>query len=766
MRTVSKTGRYWAAGLALLWALLLGPPLGVLSGPAGVEPGPEAPTAAPVQVLATPSGPVLQPPDLPEASPSPSPAVQPEASDHERASGEVPSQPTATSTVATGLGEVPAPAESRRAAGADLSAGVEPLVPAEAPTWLPGAGSLPPPFGGPFNPFLGPPLFPPPLLPPALVVVPLPAAVAPGGPAITGSSVVSLMANVPALTGLVGVPCAVAIGATCTVAPLAGLFTVTGSMRYTITATGPAGTLAGGVPAVFVPTTAGVERFACTAVTAQLQTTCSGTTVGNALQGGVVTVRFPLVGGGTRDRSGIISGPGPQATATRTPTRTPTPVSTPVAVVPCRDVRTLRELAGRLQTITNPRTGQTVEYLVMGDGARSNELLVFFNGTSQILPDWPIQMITNNATSPLITTTAAYTPDQESTNSLCRDYRLVFFDYPGVGLSPGTTGVTHDQIASDVDAMLVDVGQKYRIATNNVSVVGWSLGTEAALKYAFLSPASNPSRTIRNVVLIATKPGGGQSDQTNGNGADCVQETFNVLENPSLSAVLRARLEATNYQLLYPYQGQQPYNGPTSGCTIDIDTTTDRVSLSVTPGDCGIGMQCAKIAAEFAANRLTAPWSRTGGVPQGVYVNQRQLTQDWNYSYCATAGVDFRSSGCTSLPSQPPKLSATNGGVCKTSTPAGFPNLPTTAECVPLQIQGRLTVINGPQDLYIQHTYGAALVAGYQRQYGTQKAALVTYPGADGAGHGVLLQHPRFVQDAIFAALQAAVAPSPSSARP
>ncbi|HZS01466.1 MAG TPA: hypothetical protein VFE37_22310 [Chloroflexota bacterium] len=445
--------------------------------------------------------------------------------------------------------------------------------------------------------------------------------------------------------------------------------------------------------------------------------------------------------------------PTPATTPVRTATTTPTaaPAS---AAVPCRDVRTIRELAGKLRTVTNARTGQTVEYLVVGDGARSNELLVFFNGTSQIIPDWPTQMITNSVASPLITTTASYSPAEDSAHSLCHDYRLVFFDYPGVGLSPATTGVTSDQIASDVDAMLADVGQKYQLPTNNVSVIGWSLGTLEALKYAFLSPVSNPSRTIHNVALIASKPGGGQSDQTNGNGAQCIDYTFTVLENPSISAALRLKLEANNFQLLFPFQGQQPNNGPSSGCTVDINTATDTVTLSVTPAPCGVGTVCGTTAAEFAANRLTFPWSRTGGISQQVLVNQRQLANDWSYSYCPAAGPNFTSLGCSSLPSEPPQLSATNGGVCQTSSPTGLPNHPTSSQCVPLQIQGSVTVVNGPEDLYIQHTYGAALVAGYQRQFGVQKANLVTYSGADGAGHGILLQHPKFVQDTIFAALQ------------
>src|SRR5262249_58392179 len=113
------------------------------------------------------------------------------------------------------------------------------------------------------------------------------------------------------------------------------------------------------------------------------------------------------------------------------------------------------------------------------------------------------------------------------------------------------------------------------IPTNNVSVIGWSNGTEAALKYTFLSPASNPSQTLQNTVLIAAKPGGGQSTQTNGNMAQCVNAAFDVLEQPSTSPALRDKLQENNYRLLYPFQGQQPYNGPSSGCTVDITTSTD-----------------------------------------------------------------------------------------------------------------------------------------------------------------------------------------------
>lgn len=41
----------------------------------------------------------------------------------------------------------------------------------------------------------------------------------------------------------------------------------------------------------------------------------------------------------------------------------------------------------------------------------------------------------------------------------------------------------------------------------------------------------------------------------------------------------------------------------------------------------------------------------------------------------------------------------------------------------------------------------------HQAQYGENKAAIVTYPGAEGAGHGILLQHPASTQEQIYVAL-------------
>lgn len=70
---------------------------------------------------------------------------------------------------------------------------------------------------------------------------------------------------------------------------------------------------------------------------------------------------------------------------------------------------------------------------------------------------------------------------------------------------------------------------------------------------------------------------------------------------------------------------------------------------------------------------------------------------------------------------------------------------------MPLNISGKLTVINGYEDLYIQWTYGEALVDAYNTEYGSGKATLDMYPGS--AGHGVLIQHPGWTQEQISSAL-------------
>jgi hypothetical protein len=85
-----------------------------------------------------------------------------------------------------------------------------------------------------------------------------------------------------------------------------------GAMAITLSAPAPVGTVPGSTPAAFVPTTVGVESFACAPLPGAppLVGACTGTTSGDALQNATVTVRFPRTSG-VVDVTGIVSGPGP-----------------------------------------------------------------------------------------------------------------------------------------------------------------------------------------------------------------------------------------------------------------------------------------------------------------------------------------------------------------------------------------------------------------------------------------------------------------------
>jgi pimeloyl-ACP methyl ester carboxylesterase len=235
-----------------------------------------------------------------------------------------------------------------------------------------------------------------------------------------------------------------------------------------------------------------------------------------------VAIGLALVGALLAANQAAVAGP---ADPVRTTFRQP---------VACKDLRTLRELRSQLHAARNPRTGNTLYYVVIGDAAKSDELLIFFNGTGGILPDWPVQMLTNRRHSPKIVDTLAYVPSENGPISLCHDYRLVLFDYPGAGRSPLLGDVTADEVANDVDAMLDDIHATYRIPTGRVDAVGWSLGTLFALKFALLSPAARPDRKIGDLVLIATRPGGNLDGTTGNNQADCVVTLFDTLKTRSI----------------------------------------------------------------------------------------------------------------------------------------------------------------------------------------------------------------------------------------
>jgi hypothetical protein len=149
------------------------------------------------------------------------------------------------------------------------------------------------------------------------------------GPGPASVTLAQAIASVTA-TGQQNTPCANRAGQTCQAAGgVNGPGSVTGSMRWTLTANVPVGVAPGIVPVAVFSTTQGIQGFPCAPVVAGVTTVaCSGTTAGNALQGSTVTVVFaPGV-----TSTGTITGPG--AAAVVIPVLPPPPPPPPLPPPP------------------------------------------------------------------------------------------------------------------------------------------------------------------------------------------------------------------------------------------------------------------------------------------------------------------------------------------------------------------------------------------------------------------------------------------------
>jgi pimeloyl-ACP methyl ester carboxylesterase len=403
----------------------------------------------------------------------------------------------------------------------------------------------------------------------------------------------------------------------------------------------------------------------------------------------------------------------------------------------------MRELGTHLEVIKNSKTGDSLEYVVVGDAAKSGQIIVLFPGTGQTLADWPTQLITNSKYSPKIKGTIGYRADQDGPNSLCHNYRLVMFDYPGIGLTSYRSSAGHDAVASDVDAMLQRIGQRFGIPTNDVSPLGWSLGTAFSLKYAFLSPVSRPERKIHNILLLAAGPGGSKQGQVGADNASCVTTLFDAAETATGSLSDQIKKDAT--ELLFPYLGQTPKNsGTNSGCTATVSSTA--VSLSVTT-HCVISTGCPGFIINSVLGLETEPWKKTDGVSGDTYDEQRYEDNDFDVAYCGKAGTNFVSEDCTAYAAI--KQSVTDGGVCQTDT--SNPDQPVASNCVKLNITGKVTVIDDYEDLFTQWTYDRALVRGLNATT-PGIASFTPYPGP--GSHGFFIQHPRWIESKFAAAME------------
>jgi pimeloyl-ACP methyl ester carboxylesterase len=420
--------------------------------------------------------------------------------------------------------------------------------------------------------------------------------------------------------------------------------------------------------------------------------------------------------------------------------------------IPCASITKLRDLAASpgLTYFTNSRTGDQLDYVVLGDGATSSEVIVLFNGTSAILPDWPEQMLTNSTYSPLIVNNDDYDPNEDAPRALCHEYRIVLFDYPGTGLNPASSTFTGDQVADDVDAMLDDVTARYGISTAAVDPGGWSLGTHLALKYSFVAPVSNPARQLHSVLLIAARPGGNTDGFQSGNQAACVQTIITASASGLTSTEMLRRVQGLGIRMIFPYEFQPPYSGSNQVCTATVNYQAGDIDLNVTP-NCDTSNHCDQTLVDDAENRKVMPWVLTQGISRTLFTQERDFDNDYNICNCQSAASGFMSTACSC--SAQVKSSPSNGGLCQvTST---IPWQPQIQNCAPVTSSGPIVLLNGFEDLYIQWTYGQALIDGFQAGYGMSRATLYTYGGITGAGHGVLFQHPKWAQEHLFLALVA-----------
>ncbi|MCG8459099.1 MAG: hypothetical protein MI919_22710, partial [Holophagales bacterium] len=174
---------------------------------------------------------------------------------------------------------------------------------------------------------------------------------------------------------------------------------------------------------------------------------------------------------------------------------------------------------------------------------------------------------------------------------------------------------------------------------------------------------------------------------------------------------------------------------------------------------------CRRTQVELERNRVI--WGNESGafgVPCDVYRQERHTGSSQDECFCAgpakldsqglmrsqdcvCARVDNGCSHWTGLTREPVP---TDGAVAYCYFDWDVQR-PVCSHAAPLAAE-HITVINGREDLFIQHCWGKALVEVYnQAPYDHDRAHLCTFPGR--AGHGVLLQEPGWVNQRIASAI-------------
>jgi pimeloyl-ACP methyl ester carboxylesterase len=439
-------------------------------------------------------------------------------------------------------------------------------------------------------------------------------------------------------------------------------------------------------------------------------------------------------------------------------------------------------------TSTNSANGQTIRFLAVQPthtNSGAYETLVFFNGTSQITPDWPVGMIVSGATS------------------LCDNNALVFSDYPGIGetAQPADADFTFDNISANVYNLLAYLNDSQGFNIKSIDPTGWSLGTEAALKFTALAGWNHGftgrGMKINKLFLIATKPGGDLDSpgatpplscsssgpapnpapgttyyNATGNQAMCVTSILDRLIqlNTATQWAAAVSLKDSLVGVLFPYVdlsgvSQSPYGpgDPGTICAASVSTTNNQVTSmcdlhdneAVLSACNGADASCLATQKLFEANRSARPY--LDNISSAQFAGQRRLNFTYDYGACQNASTaDWASQGCAFNPSQVsnslynPALEV-NGAPCRTieTTSAGSPAV---MDCQQFAVKfGGVYIFNGMEDMFVRHDYGTALCNWFNSAAWTPGPC--TQSTYSGAGHGVQYVYPSQIYAGISGAL-------------
>jgi pimeloyl-ACP methyl ester carboxylesterase len=477
------------------------------------------------------------------------------------------------------------------------------------------------------------------------------------------------------------------------------------------------------------------------------------------------------------------------------------------AVITCSEfASTLRHgsypFRSLMQSFSATFTGassQSIRYLAVkpSAGLTTYPTVVFFNGTSQITPDWPAEMLVSPGAA------------------LCNHAALVFFDYPGVGGTtyPGEAAFTFDKVAETVYDLLASLKSSGALTIGQVDPAGWSLGTAAALKFGTLAAHNESFRksgmSIGAFFLIGVKAGGDIHSSTTvsplscGKGAqDAMQSqaplpeagtgityypaignqamcATSVLDQLLVKADYEAALQIKNEfaKLTFPYvesgSQQAPYGtgDPATVCAATISGLEVEALCNIaadkpveTACDASASSLCATTLALFDANREERPY--IDNISYDDYYGERAMIFHFDYATCSSASTTaWQSTGCQFNPHQTgnqlyePQL-VVDGSPCITVQTVSENAAPVVQSCPGISrapFAGvKFYVWNGQQDLLIRNDYGKALC-----NWLADNNFPCTYHSFANAGHAVLFTYA----STLYQEMATALASSDGAAR-